>query len=57
MNAPATISDLLVAFRRAVECGDDTTAESLAVRIDEIQGAPVEDDRMPEPLPCWGCDA
>jgi hypothetical protein len=39
----ASIADLLVAFRRAQNAGDDVTAAELAVRISDLEGEPLDD--------------
>ncbi len=51
------IEELHVQLRRAMQAGDDTSAEVIATELAELEGDPIEDDRMPEPIPTWGLEA
>jgi hypothetical protein len=49
-----TRGEYIRTIRRAVESDDLVTAEALAIELDRLLGEPIEDDRQPGEIPCWG---
>lgn len=52
-----TFEELEVSLRSAMAAAEYDAAAEIAVQIDKLKGEPIEDDRVPEPIPCWGTDA